>query len=151
MDTCVYVDLTSEPLDPLIGRNFVRDPQAGAIVCFEGITREDFAGKRVVHLSYESHEPLARKTLKNIACKALSQFEGLYKVYIVHRLGTVPVSEASILIYVSSKHRQAAWQAGEWILEKVKELAEIWKNEMYDDGTSQWKVNDGSKPGTQIK
>lgn len=150
MSETVHVDLTYDVLNPLKGRQFVKVPEAGAIVSFEGITRGDFNGKTVVHLSYESHERLARKTLESIGRDAIKQFPNLYKVYIVHRLGTVPVEEASILIYVSSKHRQSAWQAGEWILERTKELAEIWKNEVYDDGTSQWKVNDGSRPGTAI-
>lgn len=68
------------------------------------------------------------------------------KVYIAHRLGHVPVCEESVVIAVSTSHRKEGWMAAEWILEEVKRTAEIWKNEVYEDGSAMWKANDGTKP-----
>lgn len=92
-----------------------------------------------MHLEYEAYEPRAIATLQLVAEKALSEFD-LSGVAIVHRLGTVPVGEESIIVAVSCAHRRAAWRAGEWILEEVKEKAEIWKKEQYREGNA-WKSN----------
>jgi molybdopterin synthase catalytic subunit len=147
------VRLTEDPLDPIELINFVRTPLAGAIVYFGGITRDNMNGKKVTHLSYDSYRPLAEKTLHKIASQALdrwspekSQEEYICKVAIVHRLGSVPIGEESVIIAVSAGHRKEGWEASQWILEAVKASVEIWKNESYCDGTAIWKANDGSKP-----
>lgn len=63
----------------------------------------------------------------------------------IHRLGTVPIGEESILIAVSSPHRTAAWRAGEEALEECKEKVEVWKKEEFEDG-GVWRANrDGAK------
>jgi molybdopterin synthase catalytic subunit len=63
---------------------------------------------------------------------------------IYHRLGIVPVGEASIVIAVSSPHRKEAFVACEYILEQVKLKVPIWKEEIYDSGESEWKANTSS-------
>ncbi|ANB15461.1 Molybdopterin-converting factor subunit 2 [Sugiyamaella lignohabitans] len=153
VEDCIQIALTEDPLDPLELINFVRTPRAGAIVYFGGITRDNMDGKQVVHLSYEAYKPLAIKTLNSIASKALEKWnieknhdEYICKVAIVHRLGEVPIGEESVIIAVSAGHRKEGWAAGEWILERVKESVEIWKNERYADGTGVWKANDGHRP-----
>lgn len=60
---------------------------------------------------------------------------------VYHRLGTVPVGEASIVIAVSSPHRKEAFSACEYILEQVKLKVPIWKKEIYEDGEPSWKEN----------
>ena len=69
----------------------------------------------------------------------------------IHRLGTVPIGEESILITVSSPHRQEAWKAGEEALEKCKEKVEVWKKEEFggDDGGI-WRANRDGAVGVQI-
>lgn len=65
-------------------------------------------------------------------------------ISIAHRLGTVPIKEASIAIAVSSGHRRAAWRAGEEVLEQCKEKAEIWKQEVFvgqKEGEGEWRAN----------
>jgi molybdopterin synthase catalytic subunit len=146
----VMVALTRDTLDPIESINFVKDPRAGAVVYFGGTTRDNVQGKHVQHLSYESYEPLALKTMEEIATSALSKWSienspssYICKVSIKHRLGVVPVMEDSIIITVSAGHRQRGWEAAQWILEEMKSRAEIWKNETYSDGSYVWQANNG--------
>ena len=133
------VRLTYDPLVIQDVVDFVKSPQSGAIVIFAGTTRDSFEDKCVTRLEYEAYEPMALKTLNTIARKAQSLFP-INSIAIIHRLGIVGIGEESVLIAVSCVHRKAAWEAGEWLLEEIKEKAEIWKKEVYLDG-SKWKSN----------
>jgi molybdopterin synthase catalytic subunit len=105
-----------------------------------GTTRDNFNGRPVARLSYSAYPPLALQTLASIA-RAVKDKHALSAVAIAHRLGDVPVGDASVLIAVSSPHRRAAWRAGEEALEEVKRRAEIWKYEVFADGGGAWKAN----------
>jgi molybdopterin synthase catalytic subunit len=59
-------------------------------------------------------------------------------VAIVHRVGDVPAGETSVAIAVSSPHRTAAFEAGQWLIDTLKQTAPIWKREQYADGTTEW-------------
>ncbi|EAU93137.1 molybdenum cofactor synthesis 2 [Coprinopsis cinerea okayama7 len=138
--------------------NIVRDDGAGAIAVFIGTTRNSFKGKVVTKLEYQAYSKLAIKTLAQILqdVQQLSQrsehqppssdkpVTALIKCAVYHRLGTVPVGEPSIVIAVSSPHRKEAFRACEYILEEVKQKAQIWKREFYegeDESTAVWKEN----------
>jgi molybdopterin synthase catalytic subunit len=70
----------------------------------------------------------------------------------IHRLGVVPIAEESILIAVSSPHRQAAWRAGEEALEECKDRAEIWKLEEFDGAEGGvWRANRDGQAGVQVE
>jgi len=149
-DNSLNVFLTYNDLNPIEGIEFVKCEEAGAVILFGGITRNNFENKEVENLSYEAHVKLATMTLLNIAKEARSKFTNvsedskIHKIYLCHRLGNVPVKEESILVTLSSTHRQEGWDAAMWILERVKEKAEIWKKELYNDGSSSWKENETS-------
>jgi molybdopterin synthase catalytic subunit len=71
---------------------------------------------------------------------------------IVHRLGRVEVGEASVAVAVSAAHRQPAFEAGQWLIDSLKESAPIWKRELWADGTSEWvhpgvAIGDSRVPG----
>lgn len=142
MEDGVYVSLTEDVLNPTRIIDMVRSPSVGAIVLFAGTTRDNFAGKQVIHLDYEAFPALAIPSLRNISTTAKSKWS-LHAVAVVHRLGRVPIGEESILIAVSSAHRKEAWEAGEWILEEVKRKTEIWKRESYAEPGEEpeWKEN----------
>lgn len=76
----------------------------------------------------------------SIATRAVEKFD-LKGVYIAHRLGVVPILEASIVVAVSAGHRGMAWKAAEEVLEEVKEKVEIWKREEFVDGGMEWREN----------
>lgn len=81
--------------------------------------------------------------------KSIKAKYNLIAIAIVHRLGEVPVGEESILIAISSPHRQAAWRAGEETLEEVKDKVEVWKYERFEDG-GEWRANRDGLPGVEI-
>ncbi|KAJ2975496.1 hypothetical protein NUW58_g8336 [Xylaria curta] len=100
-DGC-YVALTHDHLQVQDIMHRVRSPQAGAIVLFAGTTRDNFAGKPVKELQYSAYAPMALKTMLSI-CKDLVARHDLKGIAMIHRLGTVPIGEESILIAVSSR------------------------------------------------
>lgn len=95
-----------------------------------GSTRDNFQGRPVATLCYAAYRPRALRSMAEIAADVHAR-HGLLGLAIVHRLGPVPIGEDSILIAVSAPHRQAAWQAGEECLERVKQRVEIWKEEVF--------------------
>ncbi|KAL1859149.1 hypothetical protein Plec18170_002264 [Paecilomyces lecythidis] len=136
----IHLLLTFSPLDPSAILSEVSSPSAGANVLFLGTTRDTFEDRAVAQLSYTSYAPLALRTLATIAEDAVAKYQ-LTGISIAHRLGVVPIQEASIAIAVSSGHRRAAWRAGEEVLELCKEKAEIWKQEEFVDGNAEWRAN----------
>ncbi|CZR58453.1 related to molybdopterin synthase large subunit [Phialocephala subalpina] len=145
-----YVALTHDNLDAKSMMDRVRSPKAGAIVLFAGTTRDNFAGKPVKELQYTSYEPRALQTMLSI-CKSIREKHSLTSIAMIHRLGVVPVAEESILITVSSPHRQAAWRAGEEALEECKERVEVWKKEEFggEEG-GVWRANRDGAIGERI-
>ena len=118
----VHVRITPEPLvlDRLLAR--VRDPRAGAIVVFEGVTRE------VTQLEYEAYAEMANEQIASILSSALERFE-LCAIAVEHRVGTVPLSEPSVVVAVSAPHREAAFGAAREIIDRLKAEAPVWKRE----------------------
>lgn len=82
--------------------------------------------------------------------KELSSKHGLKGIAMIHRLGTVPIAEESILIAVSSPHRQAAWRAGEEALEECKAKVEVWKREEFDGEEGVWRANRDGARGEKV-
>ncbi|KAJ6157439.1 Molybdopterin biosynthesis MoaE [Penicillium chermesinum] len=107
----IHLTLTYDPLDANTYLAQTSSPAAGANVLFLGTTRDTFEGRSVSQLSYTCYPPLALKTLAAIADAAVKTHD-LKGVSIAHRLGVVPIGEASIAIAVSAGHRGAAWRAG---------------------------------------
>ncbi|KAJ5548861.1 Molybdopterin biosynthesis MoaE [Penicillium frequentans] len=129
----IHLTLTYTPLDVNTYLAQTSSPKAGANVLFLGTTRDTFEDRPVSQLSYTCYPPLALKTLTDIAEAAIETHQ-LIGVSIAHRMGVVPIGEASIAIAISAGHRGAAWRAGEEVLEACKEKVEIWKREEFVDG-----------------
>jgi len=146
-DATAHVELRYDALDLSFASKFIRSPTAGANVLFLGTTRNNFDNRPVSHLAYQAYPKLALNTLLKIASDVRSK-HNLEKVIIVHRLGEVPIEEESIIVGISSGHRGEGWKGAEEMLEKVKERAEIWKQEWFSDEQNQaaqpaaiWKAN----------
>eukprot|EP00405_Crypthecodinium_cohnii_P047976 CAMPEP_0206590008 /NCGR_PEP_ID=MMETSP0325_2-20121206/39310_1 /ASSEMBLY_ACC=CAM_ASM_000347 /TAXON_ID=2866 /ORGANISM="Crypthecodinium cohnii, Strain Seligo" /LENGTH=154 /DNA_ID=CAMNT_0054098771 /DNA_START=26 /DNA_END=490 /DNA_ORIENTATION=+ len=127
-------------LDEAVKR--VTAPDCGAIATFLGTTRNYFEGKEVVKLEYEAYEPMAIKSLEALIDELYKkpEFADVKHVVCGHRLGVVPVCEASVVIAVSSGHRAASFHACHWLLDELKAKVPIWKKEIYTDGST-WKAN----------
>ncbi|KAL3693899.1 hypothetical protein R1sor_007550 [Riccia sorocarpa] len=126
----------------------VRDPGAGAISTFIGTTRNTFQNKEVVELQYEAYKPMAILELKKICASARSRWS-LVGIAIAHRLGTVPTSEESVFIAVSSVHRKESLDACQFLIDELKARVPIWKKEVYSNGEV-WKENVEFVQRTQV-
>jgi molybdopterin synthase catalytic subunit len=115
-----------------------------------GTTRDSFDGKPVKELQYTSYVPRALQSMLAIS-KGIHEKHSLTSIAMIHRLGVVPVGEESILIAVSSPHRQAAWRAGEAALEDCKEKVEVWKREEFggEEGGI-WRANRDGATGVKV-
>ncbi len=130
--------LSDAPIDVARVERLVADPACGAVLLFLGNVRDHHAGRRVARLDYSAYRPMAATALERIARELETAGEQL-RVAIVHRLGKVPVGEASVVIAVSSPHREAAYDASREALERLKREVPIWKREHYDDGVVVWR------------
>ena len=131
------ISLTQSPLDPSAILAQVASNDAGAVVLFLGTTREFTKGRQTASLDYECYPQMAEAKLAELEMQARGKWP-LVHVSIVHRLGHLELGEASIAIAVSSPHRQAAFEAGKWLIDTIKEDVPIWKQENWADGTSEW-------------
>ncbi|ALA51931.1 molybdenum cofactor biosynthesis protein MoaE [Shouchella clausii] len=127
--------LTNKPIDVQQVINQVTDRNCGAIATFIGTVREFTNGKKTVRLEYIAYESMAEKMLKRIGAEINERWPGT-NVAIVHRLGVLDISEAAVVIAVSSPHRQAAYEANAYAMERIKAMVPIWKKEIWEDGSS---------------
>jgi molybdopterin synthase catalytic subunit len=123
----------------------------GAVATFVGITRDNFAGRRVVRLSYEGYVSMAMKEMKRLCIDAVTvphHYPSVRKIALVHILGDCPVGYPSVIIACAAPHRREALHCCEYLIDELKARIPIWKLEVYaadDDGddqdTSVWKEN----------
>ena len=111
----------------------LKAPRDGALVVFEGIVRNESAGRRTLYLEYEAYEAMAQKQMGVIASEMRDQL-GADSVALVHRLGRLEIGETSVLIAVTSAHRRAAFEACRYGIDTLKRTVPIWKKEYFDDG-----------------
>ena len=132
-----WARVRSEPLslDALAAR--VRDPRAGAVVTFSGVTRE------VERLEYEAYAEMAEERMAAIAAEAVER-HGLCAAAVEHRVGDVPLSEPSVIVAASAPHRGEAFAGAREIIDRVKAEAPIWKKEI-EGGEGRWV--EGKPPG----
>ena len=131
-----HVALSDSPLslDSLLER--VRDPRAGAVVSFAGVTRE------VDSLDYEVYAEMALEQMAAIVDAAIER-HGLCAAAAEHRVGTVPLSEPSVIVAASAPHRGEAFAGAREIIDELKACAPIWKVEV--EGQERRRV-EGEKP-----
>jgi molybdopterin synthase catalytic subunit len=120
--TNAHARVTTEPLrlDPLIER--VRDPRAGAVVTFQGVTRD------VAKLDYEAYTEMAEREIAAIVARAIER-HGLCAAAAEHRIGEVPLSEPSVTVAASAPHRAEAFAGAREIIDEIKARAPVWKRE----------------------
>ena len=111
----------------------VAAPSCGAVATFIGNVRDSNAGRRVHWLDYEAYAPLAIRSFERIAEEARGRWPET-RVAIHHRTGRVAIGEASIVIAAASPHRADAFAAARYAIERVKQIAPIWKHEHFEGG-----------------
>jgi molybdopterin synthase catalytic subunit/molybdopterin converting factor small subunit len=120
--TAPHVAVRAEPLSLDALATAVRDPRAGAVVTFSGVTRE------VEFLDYEAYAEMAAEQIEAIVAAAIER-HGLCAAAAEHRVGRVPLSEPSVIVAVSAPHRGAAFAGAREIIDEIKSRAPIWKRE----------------------
>jgi molybdopterin converting factor subunit 1 len=120
--TAAYARVTTDQLsaDSVTAR--VKDPRAGAVVTFLGVTRD------VDHLDYEAYAEMAERQIAEIVTRAI-ETHGLCAAAAEHRIGAVPLSEPSVIVAASAPHRDEAFKGAREIIDRIKAQAPIWKRE----------------------
>lgn len=127
----VFTQLTPNTLDTAALTHLATDARCGAIATFLGTTRCHFEGREVERLEYEAYPAMAARKMVAIGEAVFARYEGVHKVVVAHRVGTVPVGEASVIIAVATEHRRAGLDAVSWAIDELKATVPVWKREVY--------------------
>jgi len=129
----VWFEITSEKLtaEALIQR--VRRDNSGAVLVFLGVVRNHNLGRGVDFLEYDAYPQMAEKVMREIAEDAQQRWD-INDIAIQHRTGRLEIGETSLLVAVASTHRREGFEAGQWIVDRFKEIVPIWKKEIWEGG-----------------
>ena len=143
------IELSALPLDAAAAIAFVTVPAAGGVAVFLGTTRNETRGDgaQLVALDYEAYDALAAKQLAGLVAEARAKWP-IVRCVALHRTGRVALAEPSVVLAVSTPHRGEAFEACRWLIDSLKKLAAIWKQEVWTDGTRTWVEGTVPSPGT---
>ena len=127
------IEITYDALDPEAITDRVRSRSAGAVITFLGTTRDATDDRDVLYLEYEAYEPMAEKKLAEVAQEMMDRWP-LTAVAISHRLGRLEISDISLVVAVSSRHRGHAFEAAQYSVDRLKQIVPIWKKEFFKGG-----------------
>ena len=130
-------ELTHGPIDAAALLARAARPDCGALALFLGTSRDHHEGRRVLRLGYEAYEPMALAALAKLERDAAAKF-AIVACTIVHRLGDVPIAQASVAVVVAAAHRGPAFDACRWAMDELKRTVPIWKKEFYAEGGEGW-------------
>jgi molybdopterin synthase catalytic subunit len=133
--------LQREPIDRRALEADVRTDQDGAVVTFAGVTRDHNEGQAVLGLAYEAYPEMAQRVVDALLVEAARAFP-ITRARVVHRLGPVPIGEASVVIVVAAPHRGAAFEACRFLIDRLKAQAPIFKQERLGGGGGERWVGD---------
>ena len=139
----IDIKITRDSLNPEEITNRVREDTNGAGLTFLGTTRDSFMAKKVISLEYEAYEDMAVKKLQEIALE-LQERWAIPDIAFYHRIGRVDVGEISLVVALGSPHREEAFAACKYAVDRLKEIVPIWKKEVYEDGEV-WVESDKQK------
>ena len=127
------IKITSNPIDVNKVMETASALGAGAVNVFIGTVRDQAHNKRVVWLEYEAYEAMAVAEIKKIIDVAAARW-GLLGWAVAHRIGTLKPGEVAVVVAVSAKHRKETFEAGQFIMDSIKESVPIFKKEVFEDG-----------------
>ena len=135
----VHARVTGETLDLDALARRVGRPGAGAVVTFSGTTRE------VERLHYEAYVEMAQARMEAILADCVAR-HGLEAAAGEHRVGSVPLGEASVIVAVSAAHRAEAFAGAREAIDRIKAEAPIWKREVRAGGEERWVAGSPVRP-----
>ena len=132
-----WVGLSAEPLPVGVATEWVVRPDCGAVALFLGTAR-DHAGDRtgVEQLTYEAYEEQAVPRLAAVADEVRARWPVVGRIALLHRTGSLEVTEAAVVVAVAAPHRDEAFAAARWLIDELKRTVPIWKREAWDGGES---------------
>lgn len=140
--------ISGQPLDVTRAIAEVSRPAHGAVATFVGTTRDHSRGRRVLYLEYEAYEPLALKSFQRIDAESRERWPDVALV-IHHRVGRVDIGEASVVIAAASPHRADAFAVARYAIERLKQIAPIWKREHFQGG-DEWVEGASAHPDDEV-
>ncbi len=130
------VALRESPLDVAEVLAALDDEASGGVTLFVGRVRDHDGGKGVHGLDYQAH-PTALDRLREVCAEVADEFE-LGAVAAVHRVGTLAIGDAAVIVAAASGHRGAAFAGSRALIDRLKERVPIWKHQRFSDGTDEW-------------
>lgn len=130
--------ITQHPIDVSSILESVRTPHSGGTDCFIGTVRNHSHGRRVESLEYTAYIPMAEKLMAAIEEEMRKKWI-LHNIVLVHRVGVLHVGDVAVVTAVSASHRNEAFEACRYAIDRIKEVVPIWKKEFYEEGTA-WVV-----------
>lgn len=132
--------ISAEPISESSMISAARDERAGAMVVFTGMVRSGSQGKGVAGLFYEAYTEMCLILLKKILQEAIDTYS-LIGAQCRHRIGPLGLGETAVVVITTSAHRKDAYDANQYIIDRVKFELPIWKKENFNDGSSEWRHN----------
>ncbi len=128
-----HIALTEEAIDVTAAFGEAAAPGCGAVSTFVGTVRNRTADRPVVQLEYEAYAPMAIREMGKIVAEARTRWP-LQRAVVVHRVGTLRIGEAAVVVAVATPHRHDAFAACQFIIDTLKQTVPIWKKEIFADG-----------------
>jgi len=135
--TSDWILITENPLSPDELSSWVIRPNCGAIVTFSGVVRDHSkARENVLALEYETSTELAEQRLRDVVDEARARWPAIEAVAIHHRIGRVELSASTVVVAVSSPHRDTAFEAARFCIDTLKVSVPMWKREVWEGGSA---------------
>lgn len=125
--------IVERPIDVQALAAQVEEAEAGAVCTFAGLVRNHSRGQRVTHLEYHAYQEMAEKKLRQVAEEIAERF-GVTRLAIEHRVGVLRIGDVAVGIASASAHRDAAFKACRYAIDRIKQIVPIWKKEFGEDG-----------------
>ena len=133
------IDIKKEKINLSKAQKFIASSEYGASIYFVGTVRDKNNDKKVIGITYDSHDALVIKSFNEIYKEAETKFNSInVAVFIEHIKGYVGLGETSIIIAVACKHRSQAYEFSRYVIEEIKKRTPIWKKEHYENEDSKW-------------
>jgi molybdopterin synthase catalytic subunit len=132
-----WISITESPLSPDELSQWVIRPNCGAVVTFSGVVRDHSkARENVLALEYETNTALAEARLREVVDEARKRWPSLERVAVHHRVGRVELSDSTVVVAVSSPHRDVAFEAARFCIDTLKVSVPMWKREHWEGGSA---------------
>ena len=129
--------ISRKRIDPSKALESVMDEDAGGIVLFVGTIRNQTRGKEVKGLEYEVYRPMAERQIARLEEEIRRRWP-VKSIRLIHREGRLKVGEVSVVVAVSAMHREEAFEAARYAIDRIKESFPIWKREKFRGGRYAW-------------